>query len=230
MLEKKTKDLLVNTIAEKTEVKNQALKNTVEAMKMLKGVLENITKEYNVRLEPNNIKLEFKDRGAYESEIHVSEDVLVFSMYSHAFEFNSDHHIWKNSYVKTNKFSSYCGIINIYNFLSDSFKYNRSDDQGYLIARIFINKDKHYFVEGKRQLGFLYNDFGNKTICEKDLNEIIHSAILYSLEFDLLVPHYDHVKVISVADINEKIHNSKIKTGKRLGFNFTSDDVLEDTK
>ena len=32
---------------------------------------------------------------------------------------------------------------------------------GYCIGRIFINKENHYFVEGKRQLGFLYNDFMN---------------------------------------------------------------------
>ena len=52
-------------------------------------------------------------------------------------------------------------MINIYNFLADSFKYNRLNDVGYLVGRVFLNKDLHYFVEGKRQLGFLYNDFVN---------------------------------------------------------------------
>ena len=39
-----------------------------------------------------------------------------------------------------NQLGTFCGIINIYNFLSDSFKYNRESDLGYLVGRIFINK------------------------------------------------------------------------------------------
>jgi hypothetical protein len=48
------------------------------------------------------------------------------------------------------------------------------------------------------------------------------------LEFDLLVPPYDMVKIASVAQMNSKIDSSKLQTGKRLGFKFNSDDVLEE--
>jgi len=34
-------------------------------------------------------------------------------------------------------------MISIYNFLSDSFKFNRVNDIGYLIARVFTNKENH---------------------------------------------------------------------------------------
>jgi hypothetical protein len=50
----------------------------------------------------------------------------------------------------------------------------------------------------------------------------------YALEFDLLVPPYDAVKLASVGQMTEKMHLSQLKTGKRLGFQFNSDDVLED--
>ena len=44
---------------------------------------------------------------------------------------------------------SFCGVINIYNFLSQTLlKYNRLNDAGFLIASVFINKDYHFFVEG----------------------------------------------------------------------------------
>ena len=46
------------------------------------------------------------------------------------------------------QYRTYCGVINMYNFLSDSFKYNRENDLGYLIGRMFINKE-NTFVEGK---------------------------------------------------------------------------------
>ena len=45
-------------------------------------------------------------------------------------------------------------MINIYNFLSDSFVYDRERDLGYLVARVFLNKEGHFFVQGKKQLGF----------------------------------------------------------------------------
>jgi hypothetical protein len=118
-------------------------------------------------------------------------------------------------------------MINVYNFLTDSFKYNRNDDLGYLIGRLFVNRENHYFVEGKRQMGFLYNNFGQAIISSDAIKRIIESAMLYSLEFDLLVPPYDMVKIASVAQMNSKIESSKLQTGKRLGFKFNSDDVLE---
>ena len=72
---------------------------------------------------------------------------------------------------------SFCGVINIYNFLSDSLKYNRLNDAGFLIARIFINKDNHFFVEGDAELGFLFNDLINQKINKEQLENIINSAL-----------------------------------------------------
>ncbi len=57
------------------------------------------------------------------------------------------------------------------------------------------------------------------------LTDIIETAILYAAEFDLLVPPYDTQKIIAVEQVNTKIENSKIQTGKRLGYKFNSDDV-----
>jgi hypothetical protein len=173
--------------------------------------------------------LEFRDRGKFEAEIRVAGDILIFSMHSNVFEFDRDHSIWKLPYVKDEKLNSYCGMINIYNFLTDSFKYNRNDDLGYLIGRLFVNRENHYFLEGKRQMGFLYNNFGQEILSGDAIKRIIESAMLYSLEFDLLVPPYDLVKIASVAQMNSKIDSSKLQTGKRLGFIFNSDDVLEES-
>jgi hypothetical protein len=188
-----------------------------------------MSNDLNVTLKgaDKRVKLEYRDRGKFEAEIRVAGDILIFSMHTNVFEFDRDHSIWKLSYVQENRLNSYCGVINVYNFLTDSFKYNRLDDLGYLIGRMFINRDNHYFVEGKRQMGFLYNNFGLATIDRESVRKIIETAILYALEFDLLVPPYDMVKIASVAQMNSKIESSKIQTGKRLGFKFNSDDVLE---
>ncbi len=93
-----------------------------------------------------------------------------------------------------------------------------------MIARLFVNKDKHFFIEGKRQLGFLYNDFENLVLDSTHIQDVIESSILYTLNFDLLVPPYDMVKELT---INQKIEMQGIQsqqTGKRLGFRFSADD------
>jgi len=108
--------------------------------------------------------------------------------------------------------------------LSDSFKYSREEDLGYLIARVFINREKFYFVEGKQQMGYLSNDFGEHIINKEALRGIIEAAMLYSQKFDLLVPPYDAVKIVNIRQILES-RKQALKTGKRLGFSFNSDDI-----
>lgn len=224
-----TRQLILNNLSEKSGMKQLVYDNTFATFNLIKEVLHEMASDYNSAFKgaDKRVKLEYHDRGKFEAEIRVAGDILIFSMHSNVFQFDRDHNIWKLSYVKDGKNASYCGIINVYNFLRDSFKYNRLDDLGYLIGRIFINKDYHYFVEGKRQMGFLYNNFGSATIDKEALVNIIQSSILYTLEFDLLVPPYDVVKIASVNQMNTKIENSKLQTGKRLGFKFNSDDVLE---
>ena len=56
-------------------------------------------------------------------------------------------------------------------------------------------------------------------------SKIVETAIKYAINFDLLVPPYDAVNIISLTQMKEEIMNSKIKTGKRLGFQYNSDDV-----
>jgi len=222
----KIQDQIIDTLRNKAKTKQIVYDHTLTSFKILKQELEKIVNKLNNNLEgcDKRVQLEYKDRGDFEAEIKVAGDVLVFNMHSNIFEFENSHNIWKTTYLKKDKMNSYCGVINIYNFLSDSFKYNRLDDLGYLIGRLFINKDNFFFVEGKHQMAFLQNDFGNIKIDQEHIKQIINSAIQYSLEFDLLVPPYQHVEQVTVAQMKDRINKSKTRTGKRLGFQFYSDD------
>ncbi|MDR0667686.1 MAG: hypothetical protein LBF90_03590 [Prevotellaceae bacterium] len=226
------REAILKTLTNRVQVKNQAYEATLETFTLLKELLHELCNDTNETLEDRQEhppRLDYRDRGKFEAEIKVAGDILIFSMHSNIFQFDRDHLIWKTSYVQKEKNASYCGIISIYNFLSDSFKYNRIDDLGYLIGRIFINKDRRFFVEGKRQMAFRYSTFGEKSITPDDITAILETAILYSIEFDLLTPPYDHVKEATVGQMNAKIENAKLQTGKRLGFKFNSDDVLAST-
>jgi len=220
-------NVILETIKNKSIFKQKVFTNTFNVFKDLQVLLSDLEKKYNSELKGSvtEAPFKFKNVSDFQSELKIAGDILVFQMHSNVFEFDRDHGVWKISYVQNNDMVTYSGIINIYNFLADSFKYNRTNDLGYLIGRIFINKDMHYFVEGKRQMGYLYNDFGNSIIDKNSLKEIVDTAIAYSLDFDLLVPPYENMKVITVEQIREKRNRNPLQTGKRLGFGFRSDDV-----
>lgn len=218
---------IVKSLSIKANVKQEVNENSEQVFYQLKECLGEITGDFNKSLkdQKDRVSFEFMDLGKFISKLRVAGDMLVFSIHSNVFEFDREHKIWENEYVKNDVLNSYCGIINIYNFLDDSFRFNRTDDLGYLIARIFVNKDKCFFVEGKRQMGYNVAKFGEKELDRDVLKDIILKAINYALEFDLLVPPYDMVKMASVGQMEEKVHLSQMKTGKRLGFQFNSDDI-----
>ena len=224
------KNEILKQYVEKGGLKQQVFRNTYQSFLQLKGVLLELASEYNKQLKGKDKKLliKFRDRGRFQVSFRFGSDLILFSMHSNVFEFDREHSIWKTGYLKSNKQGGFCGIINIYNFLSDSFKYGREKDLGYLVGRIFINKDFHYFVEGKRQMGAIYKNFGDRQIDDEALRNIIESALQYVLEFDLLVPPYDNVKITSVELVQEKNNQMIQQTGKRLGYKFNSDDVLSE--
>ncbi|HUV00086.1 MAG TPA: hypothetical protein VMW32_03885 [Bacteroidales bacterium] len=219
---------IIGTLKDKSVLKQKVYDNTLEAFGTVKDILKNFAREVNTNLGgiDTRIKMEYTDRSNFDAQLKVAGDLLLFSMHSNIFQFDREHPAWRTPYIQKNKFNAYSGIINIYNFLADSFKYSRLDDLGYLIARIFINHENQYFVEGKRQMGMLFTNFGNEELTNPSLQIIISTAIQYALEFDLLVPPYDAVKIATVGQAEAKIQHSRVITGKRLGYQFNSDDVL----
>lgn len=219
------KDLILQLLKEKASLKQDVFQRSIDAFQQLKKVIEAIAKE----LKPlatkidKRLEIEYKEKSEFEVELRVAGDILIFHMHTNVFEFDTSHQIWKSSYVKEDNSRSFCGMINVYNFLADSFTYQRANDLGYLVARIFLNRENHYFVEGKRQLGFLYNDFANAELTKEDLRKIVESSIVYCLNFDLFTPPFEEMKVVTLAQVLEESSMTAIKTGKRLGFRFQAD-------
>jgi len=212
----------------KTNLKQEVYRKTSDSFVLLKEVLKELAEDYRQRLKnqvADHVLPEFQERGPFEAEFRIGGDLLIFSMHTNIFLFNREHPIWKIDYVRKQPEKAYCGVFNIYNFLADSFKYNRVDDLGYLVTRIFVNRENHFFVEGKRQSSELVKDFEKDELTREYLREIIETTILYSIDFDLLVPPYDQVKIANVQQMQAEINHSRIQTGKRLGFKFNSDDI-----
>ena len=219
---------ILDTIVRKSTLKQKVFDNTFWAFNLLKDTLLEMASEMDDELDgklDRRVRIEYRDRGKFEAQLQVANDLLIFQMHTDVFEFDANHLVWQTPYVQADRENSYCGVINIYNFLSDSFKFNRNADEGYLIGRIFINREKCYFVEGKQQTSMRPMQFGKAEIDSEALVRILESAIYYALNFDLLLPSYDDNKRVTVDQFNTKLDNSKFVTGKRLGYDFDVDDI-----
>lgn len=210
----------------KSCVKQEVHAKTKAAFIVIKSVLESISKDYAEYLEKmdNRVMINYREDGSYGAVLSFGGDVLVFQMHSNVFSFEDSHPIHQHSYVKSDESRAFCGIINVYNFLADSFKYNRENDLGFLVSRIFVNKESHLFVEGKSDLGFRFRDFATQTVERKLLIDIIESSIQYALEFDLYTPEFNKSQLVTVAQMKQLSRDQKVTTAKRLGFKMSTED------
>jgi hypothetical protein len=222
------RETLYRLVREKAILKQDVYHNTLDVFANLKAVLAETVKDISVNYGGNDSRVEFhfRDRGDFQAEAKIAGDVLVFYMHTNVFQFDKSNNLWKSSYLKEHEENSYVGIINVYNFLSDSFKYQRVSDVGYLIARIFVNKENHFMVQGKRQLGFMYNDFINSVLDKDAMRSIIDSALLYTIDFDLLAPPYENLQQVTVDEIQSVTTSTNLATGKRVGFRFGLDEGM----
>ena len=217
---------IFNILLTKGNLKQDIYEKTLSAFDGLKNLVDDFIIEYNQKhkFENPRVNVEMINKSDFEFSFKFASDMLVFIMHTNVFEFPRAHDVFKLPYVKDDIARSYCGIINIYNFLADSFKYNRINDSGYLIGRIFINKDNHYYIEGKHELGLQFNNFSENVITNEVMQQILNASMKYAINFDLLTPPYENFKEISVLDIQQlEMQNMTLKTAKRMGFKFQSD-------
>lgn len=219
------KDSLKELVFTKSALKQNVYQSTKETFEMFREQTRELIRLFKERsrAEGQEVAFEFTDRGDFEFEVKFAGDILLFMMHTNVFEFSRDHQVMKTPYVREDAKRSYCGVIHIYNFLADSFAYQRDNDLGYMIGRVFVNNEHHYFIEGKRELGMLYTNFGTSLITSESVQSIIESAIEYTTNFDLLTPPYDEVKLVSVGEMKNNFDKKSLVTGKRLGFRFQAD-------
>jgi len=220
-----TKKEIIKLLSEKSLVKYKTYDNTIAVFDTIKVLMSNITADIKKSVSKMDIKIpvEYKENGKFEMEMRVASDLVLMTMHSNIFKMPNSHYVSQLKYVKQNHMRAYCGVINIYNFIADSFKYNRMNDYGYLIGRIFMNHENHFFVEGKKQLGFLFNDFAGQIISPETIEKIINTSIIYSIQLDLIAPPLDSIQAVSVGEMSQITSSISLKTGKKLGFRFRNE-------
>lgn len=225
MEEEKSYEHILKLLDVKASVKQQIYQTTSSLFDQFKSVLKELAADLQTDFANKNqhVEISYSDLGDFEARLKFSGDVLVISMHSNVFSFAPEHEINKMKYVIDDPLRQYCGIIHIHNFLADSLKYNRVADTGYLIGRIFINKDEHFFVDGQSQLGFLFNSFWKGKIKKNQIRKILELAVIYCMNFDLLAPPFESVRQISLEEKQFMGSNSGYPTGKRVGYKFKTE-------
>ena len=220
---KKKQSELAHLLEDRSLLKQDVYKQTCDAYASFREVIEKKINDLRSEVPNERVRLKYDANGEFETHAFIGSDVLVFNMHSNVFTFPKEHGVWKNSYVTKNNDMAYCGVIHIYNFLADSFLHSRLNDAGYMIGRIFINKEGHYMVEGKGQLGFLFKDFKGSVFNKKEMVKVLDVAMKHAIDFDLHTPPYEEVKFINVMQIKTLSSAHELRTGKRLGFKFKSE-------
>lgn len=223
VMENNLDNRIYNLIKVKGPLSQKICNNGFKWFSVIKTQLEEIAKKLQNDFKVSNpeIIIEYKQRGDNQAQLRLADDLILFQIQDNIFRFDDKHPAAKTSYVKSDLLKGHCCIINIYNFLADSFIKKRTDDFGILIARMFINIENHFFVEGKKQTGLLFNDFVNETINEEKTEVLIKNVIIFCMEHDLITPSFDTVQTITVAEISENAF-SFLSNSKKLGFDLKS--------
>jgi len=212
--------LLLNKSALKQDIAHESVVIFNELKAQIKLELEAL----RTLVHDDRVRLYFKERGDYEIHVYIGSDVLVFSLHQNVFRLPDNNPLWGTAYFQSEERHGYFGIIYVYNFLAESLIQNRLSDSGYLISRIFLNKDRHFFVEGRTQLAALFRDTERNLWSPSICALAVQISFAYVLSFDLYIPPFDLQEEITVNQMHYMGESLKLQTGKRLGFKMKSDD------
>ncbi len=215
---------IVNLLEEKSALKQDVYEDSHNAFNQLRELVKAEVDLLKQCVEDKRIRLSIVEKSQSEFQVFIGSDVLVYQVHSNVFRLEDGHPLWESTYLQEDNSRGFFGIIHVYNFLAESFLQNRYNDPGYLIGRIFVNKDCHFFVEGRGQLGFLFKDLAQGEWRDTSIRHIIQVSFAYALEFDLFVPPYEMVQELNVGQMQSIGSSSQAATGKRLGFKLKSED------
>jgi hypothetical protein len=207
-------------LCQKSATKQVVYEATLDVFKQFKSILRNMEGQFSSCLthEAPGVEVQFSDKGDFEAHLKFGGDTIVMMMHTNVFDFDESHILTKTRYVQEDGLREFCGMIQFYNFLSDSIKYNRENDQGFLVARMFVNRENHFFIDGRRPLSFVYKNFEKNLITPEVLLNIVEEIMMFCLSFDLAAPPVDVTSYISVEQKNQMSYSSGMPTSKHLGF------------
>lgn len=211
----------------KSAAKQVTYKNLLAAFSALaeesKRIVDNLQAEVNTRAE--DVTVDFIEVNDHEFQVKLAGDLLIFVLHTNIVTFDETHTVMAHPYFKENEINRYFGQIMIYNFMSDSIRFNRVNDPGYLLARLLINHENRFLVEGEGRLGFLFKQISTVPIESNDLNSIVQHSLTTAIENDLMAPPFPQVRFITLHQKMEK--TSELGAGQKIGFRMNYENKID---
>jgi hypothetical protein len=214
-------DRIQQMLENKSTAKQVTYKRLLDAFDILAKESKRVTAELKKKTKStdNDVTVDFKRINEHEFNVKVAGDMLVFVLHTNIVTFDDSHEVMKDRYIKAAEINRYFGQIMIYNFMSDSLKFNRLNDPGYLLARLLINHDGRYIIEGEGKLGVVFSHISESPITETDLSILVKLALMLAIENDLMAPPYPQVKFITLHQKLEK--TLELGAGEKIGFRMS---------
>jgi len=213
-------DAIFEGLKQKSTTKQAIYRNTKQTFDKLKTISIDLVKKLSQRISPldSTVAIEYRDINDFEFHIKISGDLLIFVMHSNIITFPDDYDLMKSEYIDADFKRRFFGHIMAYNFMADSIKYNRMNDPGYLLGRLLINIENHYYLEGVDQMDLENQDISRNEINDKALTLMVESAMVASVNNDLMAQDLEDIKKISV---KQKLDNQQVSRTQKVGFNFS---------
>lgn len=211
----------------KSTAKQITYKLLLSAFKLLSKESKRVVDELKVKVRPGDedVTIDYKDIHEHEFQVKLAGDLLVFVLHTNIVTFDEGHPVMQEPYIHSNEVNRYFGQIMIYNFMSDSVKFNRVNDPGYLVARLLINHEGRYVIEGEGRLGALFNKISSAPITEGELNVLVKLALTIAIENDLMAPPFTDVRFITLYQKMEK--TQELGGGQKIGFRMSYQNKME---
>jgi hypothetical protein len=219
-------DCIKNLLENKSTAKQATYRHIVNAFAIITNEAKHVVDELQRRAHPNDqdVTVEFNVISEHEFDVKLAGDMLIFVMHTNIVTFEDSHAIMTEEYIKQNDVNRYFGQIMIYNFMADSLRFNRSNDPGYLLARLLINHDNRFFIEGEKELAE-YNKISTQPITEDILRHMVKIVLKMAIENDLIAPPFTQVKSITLHQKRE--HTPELGGGQKIGFRMSYENKTE---
>lgn len=217
-------DYIVQLLENKSTAKQKTYKHLINAFQILSSESQRLVDELKKRAKPgdDDVTVEFTEISNHEFHVKLAGDLLIFVLHTNIVTFADDHIVMQSEYTRASEVNRYFGQIMIYNFMSDSLKFNRINDPGYLVARVLINHENRYFIEGEGQLATIFNKISDGVLTDDVLNALVKLSLAMAIEIDLMAPPYPQVKFITLYQKLE--HTPDLGGGQKIGFKMSYED------
>jgi hypothetical protein len=216
-------DQIFEGLKQKSTAKQAIYRNTRAAFDCLRQVSQELVLELTRKVTAVDASVIIDYRSISDLEFHIrfSGDLLVFIMHSNIVTFPDDYGPMPTKYVEEDFRRRFFGHIMAYNFMADSIKYQRLNDPGYLVGRLLVNIENHYYLEGVQQLELPDNDMSDNPISEESMKLFVESAMIAAVNNDLIAPPLPEIQKISV---KQKLENQQVSRSSKVGFSFYKED------